>query len=109
MANERLRAVLLERGASVADLAAAVGVDPKTVERWITRGRTPYRKHRYALFEQDQRVRINLADMPELATIRLAVPGSDDGEWTLILVDDQDVLYPPCGLLTTKGSDLAAR
>jgi lambda repressor-like predicted transcriptional regulator len=49
MANERLRAALLERGASVADLAAAVEVDPKTVERWITRGRTPYRKHRYAV------------------------------------------------------------
>lgn len=49
MANERLRAALLERGASVADLAEAVDVDPKTVERWITRGRTPYRKHRYAV------------------------------------------------------------
>lgn len=49
MANERLRAALLERGASVADLAEVVAVDPKTVERWITRGRTPYRKHRYAV------------------------------------------------------------
>jgi hypothetical protein len=49
MANERLRAALLERGASVAELAAAVEVDPKTVERWITRGRMPYRKHRFAV------------------------------------------------------------
>lgn len=49
MANERLRAALLERGASVADLAEVVAVDPKTVERWITRGRMPYRKHRYAV------------------------------------------------------------
>ncbi len=49
MANERLRAALLERGTSVAELAAAVQVDPKTVERWITRGRMPYRKHRYAV------------------------------------------------------------
>ncbi|OUC98926.1 helix-turn-helix domain-containing protein [Streptosporangium minutum] len=49
MANERLRAALLERGASVAGLAGAIAVDPKTVERWITKDRTPYRKHRYAV------------------------------------------------------------
>ncbi|WP_371782861.1 XRE family transcriptional regulator [Streptosporangium subroseum] len=49
MANERLRAALLERGATVAELAEAIAVDPKTVERWITKDRTPYRKHRYAV------------------------------------------------------------
>ncbi|MGV9598646.1 helix-turn-helix domain-containing protein, partial [Streptosporangium sandarakinum] len=49
MPNERLRAALLERGATVADLAEAIAVDPKTVERWITKDRTPYRKHRYAV------------------------------------------------------------
>ncbi len=47
MANERLRAALLERGATLADLATAAAVDPKTVERWITQGRTPNRRHRY--------------------------------------------------------------
>ncbi|MFD8565187.1 helix-turn-helix domain-containing protein [Streptosporangium canum] len=58
MANERLRAALLERGASVAELAEAIAVDPKTVERWITKDRTPYRKHRYAVasfLETDER------------------------------------------------------
>lgn len=49
MANERLRAALLERGATLADLATAAEVDPKTVERWITQGRTPYRRHRYVV------------------------------------------------------------
>ncbi|TLP66432.1 XRE family transcriptional regulator [Microbispora triticiradicis] len=49
MANERLRAALLERGVSIAELATAIQVDPKTVERWITKGRAPYRKHRYAV------------------------------------------------------------
>ncbi|MEU8321180.1 helix-turn-helix transcriptional regulator [Nonomuraea sp. NPDC048881] len=48
MANERLRAALLQKGVSVADLAEAIEVDPKTVERWITKGREPYRKHRFA-------------------------------------------------------------
>jgi transcriptional regulator with XRE-family HTH domain len=47
MPNERLRAALLEKGLTPADLAKTVEVDPKTVERWIALGRTPYRKHRY--------------------------------------------------------------
>lgn len=49
MANERLRAALLERGVTPDQLAAAVEVDVKTIERWITRNRTPYRRHRYAV------------------------------------------------------------
>ncbi|WP_113705339.1 helix-turn-helix domain-containing protein [Nonomuraea lactucae] len=48
MANERLRAALLHKGVTIADLAEAIEVDPKTVERWITKGREPYRKHRFA-------------------------------------------------------------
>lgn len=46
MPNERLRAALLERGLTPAVLGDEVGVDHKTVERWIA-GRIPYRKHRY--------------------------------------------------------------
>ncbi|MEV7008861.1 helix-turn-helix domain-containing protein [Streptosporangium sp. NPDC051022] len=49
MANERLRTALLERGTTLAELAEAVEVDAKTVERWITRDRMPYRKHRFAV------------------------------------------------------------
>ncbi|GAA4184005.1 DUF5919 domain-containing protein [Streptosporangium oxazolinicum] len=49
MANERLRVALLERGTTIDALAEAIQVDAKTVERWITRGRTPYRKHRFAV------------------------------------------------------------
>jgi transcriptional regulator with XRE-family HTH domain len=48
-ANERLRAALLQSGLSVAALAEEIGVDPKTVERWITQNRVPYRKHRFAV------------------------------------------------------------
>lgn len=46
--NERLRSALLARGLSVRDLAEKIDVDPKTVERWITKGVTPYRRHQYA-------------------------------------------------------------
>ena len=49
MANERLRDALLSAGLSTADAAEKIGVDPKTVERWMTQDRTPYPKHRNAL------------------------------------------------------------
>lgn len=48
MPNERLRSALLARGMSVQDLADALEVNPKTVERWITQGKVPYRRHQYA-------------------------------------------------------------
>ena len=49
MPNERLRAALLEHGLTPAALGDEIGVDHKTVERWVSLGRTPYRKHRYAV------------------------------------------------------------
>jgi len=49
MRNERLRALLLERGETLDKLADAVQVHEKTVERWITTGRIPYRGHRFAV------------------------------------------------------------
>jgi transcriptional regulator with XRE-family HTH domain len=48
MANERLRAALLQHGLTPYALAEKLGVDHKTVERWIG-GRTPYRRHRYSI------------------------------------------------------------
>ncbi|WP_066954528.1 helix-turn-helix domain-containing protein [Streptomyces lushanensis] len=48
MSNERLRSALLAQGMTVQDLAEAVDVNPKTVERWITQGKVPYRRHQYA-------------------------------------------------------------
>jgi transcriptional regulator with XRE-family HTH domain len=48
MPNDRLRTAMLERGVTPAELAAELQVDPKSVERWL-KGRTPYRRHRYAV------------------------------------------------------------
>lgn len=48
MPNDRLRTSMLERGVTPVELAAVLDVDPKSVERWIS-GRTPYRRHRYAV------------------------------------------------------------
>jgi hypothetical protein len=49
MPNERLRDALLTKGIAPDDLAQELGVDPKTTERWITQGRTPYPRHRHAI------------------------------------------------------------
>ncbi|GAA3381594.1 DUF5919 domain-containing protein [Cryptosporangium minutisporangium] len=57
MANERLRAALLQQGLTPESLAPQAGVDPKTAERWVTQGRIPYRRHRYlvaALLKLDE-------------------------------------------------------
>ncbi|MFF2786747.1 DUF5919 domain-containing protein [Streptomyces sp. NPDC058049] len=47
MANERLRASISASAATIQSVAVQVGVDPKTVERWITTERTPHRTHRW--------------------------------------------------------------
>lgn len=44
--NERLRTAMLRTGTTAADLAACCGVDPKTVERWLS-GRIPHGKTRW--------------------------------------------------------------
>jgi hypothetical protein len=44
MPNERLRAALARNRLTVSGVADALTVDPKTVERWITKDRTPHRK-----------------------------------------------------------------
>lgn len=47
--NQRLRGSIVSAGMRPADLAEHVGVDAKTVERWITKGRLPHRMHRVAV------------------------------------------------------------
>lgn len=47
--NERLGDALLRHGLSPDHVAQSLRVDRKTVERWITTGRMPYKKHRHAI------------------------------------------------------------
>lgn len=47
--NERLRGSIATAELRPAELAESVGVDAKTVERWITKGRLPHRTHRLAV------------------------------------------------------------
>ncbi|WFE42514.1 helix-turn-helix transcriptional regulator [Micromonospora sp. WMMD998] len=46
--NQALRAALADAGQTVEGLAEQVGVDPKTVARWVTPGRVPHPRHRSA-------------------------------------------------------------
>lgn len=46
MSNERLRAAITDAGLSLQEFGEKVGVDPKTVERWIGTDRIPHRTHR---------------------------------------------------------------
>lgn len=57
MANERLRSTIVASGRDYQSVAEHLGVDPKTVERWVLTDRTPHRAHRQAaaaLLEQDE-------------------------------------------------------
>lgn len=46
MTNERLRAAITNAGLNLQTFSERVGVDPKTVERWISTDRLPHRTHR---------------------------------------------------------------
>jgi len=49
MPNDRLRDALGHAGVTYVDAATHIGVDPKTVQRWVTADRVPYPRHRNAL------------------------------------------------------------
>jgi transcriptional regulator with XRE-family HTH domain len=55
MRNDRLRDAMQASGVTTIELAESLGVDPKTVERWITQGREPYPRH-------PQRIAIRLGE-----------------------------------------------
>ncbi len=66
MANDRLRTAMLAAGLTVDEMAAKVGVDPKTAERWISRERVPHRPTRNKVTKL---LGVNEGDLwPSLAT-----------------------------------------
>jgi transcriptional regulator with XRE-family HTH domain len=48
VSNERLGATVARSGVTLEQVAHQLGVDPKTVQRWLA-GRTPHPRHRYAM------------------------------------------------------------
>src|SRR5690606_5409528 len=66
---------MAQAGLSQVRLAAAVGVDPKTVERWVVQGRTPHPRHRVAVSDAlgcDAAALWGDADRVEAATQEIA-------------------------------------
>ncbi|MET8042105.1 helix-turn-helix transcriptional regulator [Micromonospora sp. NPDC005215] len=49
--NDALRVALSDTGHTAESLAETVGVDPKTVGRWLSEGRIPHPRHRLAAAE----------------------------------------------------------
>ena len=87
MPNERLRATLLERGLTPSALGEELGVDHKTVERWIS-GRVPYRRHRYAVAS---RLGVDEAYLWPGALSREQVTAASDSEVLAIYAHRSDV------------------
>lgn len=87
MPNERLRAALLERGLTPAVLGEELGVDHKTVERWVS-GRVPYRRHRYAVAA---RLAVDEAYLWPDALSRDQVAAASEGELLAIYPRRADV------------------
>ena len=88
MPNERLRAALLEHGLTPAAMGDEIGVDHKTVERWISLGRIPYRRHRYAVAA---RLAVDEAYLWPDALAREQVAAASDSEVLAIYPHRSDV------------------
>jgi hypothetical protein len=124
MPNERLRSSIAGAGLTVDRVAEIVGVDPKTVDRWINKGRVPHRAHRWAtsellktdesylwpaLLDDDRQKSASLAEFVALYPHRGAVPLS---LWSSLMEqarDSVDILIY-AGLFLTDGTpDIAKR
>lgn len=88
MANERLRRAIIDADLTVAQLAAHVGVDPKTVERWITKDRIPHPRHRV---RSSRRLSVDEAELWPLA--------ADDGHARAASEAELIRLYPHRGVV----------
>lgn len=117
MANERLRDALQSEGVTPGELAGELNVDPKTVERWITKERAPYRKHRHAvaarLGEQErylwpgavsdsQAQKISQSEIVQVYPHRTAVPTPLWGRLLDHATTYVDILVHAGGLLTEQ-------
>ena len=89
MANERLRNSMQLKGFTTQKAATEIGVDRKTVERWITKNRTPYPRYRHNLasllgesenylwpdaLPEDKQVSASEAEIVETYPRRFSVP-----------------------------------
>ena len=88
MSNERLRQAIHDAGYEPDDFAAAIDVDPKTVQRWLG-GRTPSSRHRARTLQTLDAAEIDI--WPELAQ---PAAGDDGRELIAIYARGDDVRIP---------------
>ncbi|MEH0985960.1 helix-turn-helix domain-containing protein [Micromonospora sp. CPCC 205556] len=99
--NDALRVALSDTGHTTESLAAQVGVDPKTVARWLTEGRIPHPRHRFTAAEALGR---DVADIwPDISRRRDPIwfrPWQEIEREAVSLRSYQSVVLP--GLLQTE-------
>jgi hypothetical protein len=82
--NIWLRDAILASGMEPTQLARKVGVDPKSVERWITKGRVPHPRHRWKACQILEREESELwpgaiDPEPEIPQCKSVMPGTSLG------------------------------
>ncbi len=102
MANHRLSDALTRNGCTPEQLADSLGVDAKTVQRWISLGRVPYRRHRLRIsalllepepylwpgaLDREERAAVGRSEVVELYPRRADVPAA---LWTRLLRKARD-------------------
>ncbi|MFJ6196717.1 Scr1 family TA system antitoxin-like transcriptional regulator [Micromonospora sp. NPDC092111] len=99
--NDALRSALNETGYTTESLAERVGVDPKTVGRWLSEGRIPHARHRVAAADA---LRRDIADIwPDTSRRREPVwfrPWQEIEREAVSLRSFESVVLP--GLLQTE-------
>ncbi|MER7891968.1 helix-turn-helix transcriptional regulator [Micromonospora sp. NPDC094482] len=99
--NDALRVALSDTGHTIESLAERVGVDPKTVGRWLTEGRIPHARHRLSAAEE---LRRDVADIwPDTSRRRDPIwfrPWQEIEREAVSLRSYQSVVLP--GLLQTE-------
>jgi len=97
MANERLRSALHSAALTIDQVSDRAGVDPKTVERWISTDRVPHRAHREAIVAMlgkpegflwpstESEARTQSASAAEFVALHPSRGGIPAGTWTTLL------------------------
>jgi lambda repressor-like predicted transcriptional regulator len=112
--NEQLRHALRNAGLEIDELAAQLGVDPKTAQRWLT-GRTPYPRYRRRVADAlgvpervlwpDEVPDQDRAEAPAAETIDV-LTARDSPDWRELLADARervDLLDLTLGDVITDG------
>jgi hypothetical protein len=83
--NTVLRDAVIESGLELSQIARTIGIDPKSVQRWITRGVVPHPRHRWKTCEILGRDESEL--WPEAISVRQGEGGSIAENTSGIVID----------------------